>query len=372
MKSRRPGAMFLIVVVALLILGITMVYSSSYPIAVKFSERYNEDPNFFGKRQMLFVIIGLVAMFIAYRIPIKFYKNASWLAYLISVILCVMAFTVFKGKEINDVNRWIVIGGFTVQPSDFLKLGVGLYLPVILSRKKMPNRPWIVLAIIAISSYVVYKQQDLGTVIVIAGVIITLYFLTHMSLAEAMMYFVGGVSFLYVAIAGTEYRKNRWYAFLDPFSDKLDSGWQTVQSIFAVANGGFGGVGIGGSIQKHGYIYAAYSDYIFSIISEELGMFGGLLVISALLYVAIRPLLFAPKLEDKYSKYVLISFSLFVLIQSLIHIAVVLNAIPAKGITLPFISYGGTSILTYCTFVGVAYNIMRKGKLKVQKQWEYF
>lgn len=368
MNTKRPGAMFLIVVIALLILGVTMVYSSSYPYAVKFSERFNNDPNYFGKRQLIFVIIGLVAMVVAYKIPIGFYKKTSWFAYGFSVVLCILAFTVFRSKSINEVNRWLVIGGFTVQPSDFLKLGVGLYLPVLLCRKKMPYRRIIIAGFIAVSAYVVYKQQDLGTVIVIAGVIMALYFLTHMSLAEAMIYLVGGASFLYISIAGTEYRRNRWYAFLDPFSDKLDTGWHAIQSMYAVANGGFGGVGIGASIQKHGYVYAAYSDYIFSIISEELGMFGGLIVIAAILFVAIRPLLFAQKLEDKYSKYVLIAFSLFVLVQSLIHIAVVLNAIPSKGITLPFISYGGSSILTYCTFVGVAYNIMRKGKIKVQKK----
>lgn len=368
MKTKRPGIMFLIVVFALLILGITMVYSSSYPYAVKFSERFNNDPNYFGKRQLIFVIIGLVMMIVAYKLPIKFYKNMSWLLFYVSVILCILAFTVFKSKSINEVNRWLVIGGFTVQPSDFLKLGVGLYLPVILCRKKLPYRRLIVAGLLGLSAFVVYKQQDLGTVIVIAGVIMVLYFLTHMSLAEAMIYFVGGASFLYISIAGTEYRRNRWYAFLDPFSDKLDTGWHAIQSMYAVANGGFGGVGIGASIQKHGYVYAAYSDYIFSIISEELGMLGGLIVIGAILFVAIRPLFFSRQLEDNYSKYVLIAFSLFVLVQSLIHIAVVLNAIPSKGITLPFISYGGSSILTYCTFVGVAYNIMRNGKLKEQKE----
>ena len=367
MKNKRPGIIFLIVVFALLILGITMVYSSSYPYAIKFAERFKNDPNYFGKRQLIFCLIGIVAMFLAYITPIKVYKKMGWATYFGSVALCVLAFTLFKSKSINEVNRWISVGGFTIQPSDFLKLGVALYLPAILCRKKMPYRPVIVAGLLGLSAFVVYKQQDLGTVIVIAGVIMILYFLTHMSFSEAILYFVGGSVFLYMSIAGTEYRKNRCYAFLDPFSDKLNTGWHAIQSMYAVANGGFGGVGIGASIQKHGYVYAAYSDYIFSILSEELGMFGGMMVIIAILFIAITPLRFVGKLDDEYSRLVLIAFSLFVIIQSFIHIAVVLNAIPAKGITLPFISYGGSSILTYCTFVGVAFNIMRKGKLKEQK-----
>lgn len=369
MANRRPVVVFLILVLILLTLGVMMVYSSSYPFAIKYAERYNNDPNYFGKRQFIFVIIGLIGMLIAYKLPINFFRYASPAILLISMFMCALTFTLFKDQAVNDVYRWLRIGPVSFQPSDFLKLGVGLFFPAVLSRKRITGQTRaIILFIIALTAGVVYLQKDLGTVVVILGVIFILYFITHMTMAEFLLYATGGVLFLVYAISGTQYRRNRWNAFRDPFSDRLDTGWHAIQSMYAVANGGFGGVGIGNSIQKHGYVYAAYSDYIFSIISEELGMFGGMLVIFAILGIVLIPVFFSRKLEDKYERLVLIAFSLFVFIQSFIHIAVVLNAIPAKGITLPFISYGGSSIITYCGFAGVALNIMSKGKLKVQRK----
>ncbi|MCI5675335.1 MAG: putative peptidoglycan glycosyltransferase FtsW [Ezakiella sp.] len=361
---RASTIIYVIVVLLTLLFGITMVYSSSYPYAINEGEKFGNDPNYFLKRQIIFVTIGLVAMTIAFIIPANFYKKMPIVFLLGSLFICTLTFTSL-GVNVNGAQRWISLGGITIQPSDFLKLGVALYIPFLLANDKNKKMlPYIMPLAIGVCGAIVYLQQDLGTAILIVAVMAIMYFLTYMSMPEFFVYLAAASGFLYYAIAGTEYRRGRWQAFLNPFSDRLDTGWHAIQSIYAVANGGAIGVGLGNSIQKYGYIYAAYSDYIFSIISEELGMFGGILTIVALLFIGLVPVHYAKKLEDKYMRYFLMTFSLFIILQTLIHVGVVVNAIPAKGITLPLISYGGSSIITYCAFIGVALNFMVKGKYK--------
>ena len=159
-------------------------------------------------------------------------------------------------------------------------------------------------------------------------------------------------------IANKGFRSNRIKAFLDPFSDSLNVGWHTIQGMYAVANGGLWGVGIGNSIQKYFYVYAAYSDYAFAIVAEELGFVGAALILFCYFFISFKFIKYGRRMMDTFTSTFLIAVGTYIGFQSLVHMGVVVNAVPSTGITLPFISYGGTSILAYFTMVGLAFNIL--------------
>ena len=192
-----------------------------------------------------------------------------------------------------------------------------------------------------------------------------MFFIGGMRISHMFVMAGGAGAFLIYAIAGegNEYRMDRWTTFLDPFADKLGKGWQVVQSLYALGSGGLFGLGLGKSRQKFFYIPEAYNDFIFSIIGEELGLFGTLLVLFLFLVVIWRGIIIALKSEDVFGCYLAAGITALITVQVLINIAVVTSSIPTTGITLPFISFGGTSLLFYLSGIGILLNISRYAKL---------
>lgn len=366
--KNRLSIWLLLAIFTLVIIGVIMVYSASYPEALS----NFGNGMYYVNRHLVFLLLGFVGMIFAYKIPMSVWKRYSVFLFVISVILCGLTFTSL-GVSHYGARRWIQFSPSMpqMQPSDFLKLGILIYFPAILNRvNRNDYSRFLLIAVIGLCAGIVYAQKDLGTTIVIAVVMFNMYFLSNMKLSELPLYIVLAGAFLYKAIFGYGYRAMRFKVFLDPYIDKFDKGWGIIQSSYAIANGGILGVGVGNSIQKFYYIFAAHSDYIFAIIAEELGLVGAMGIIFLITYISLTFANRAFKIINDYEKFVLLGVSFYIGLQSMIHIGVVVNAIPAKGITLPFISYGGSSIMAYMIMVGFALNIMRNGKIRSVKKSE--
>ena len=219
--------------------------------------------------------------------------------------------------------------------------------------------------VIGISCGFIYIQKDLGTTVTLAGTMMAMFFVSGMKISHLVAMIGGAGALGYLAVMGpdNEYRLRRITSFRDPFADKLGGGWQAVQSLYALGSGGLFGLGLGKSRQKFFYIPEPYNDFIFAIIGEELGFLGTLTVVLLFLLLIWRGIRIALSAKDSFGCYLAVGITALVTIQTLIHIAVVTSSIPTTGITLPFISYGGTSLMIYMSAIGILLNISRHADL---------
>lgn len=364
-KKKSVDFILLIAIVALVFIGIIMVFSASWPEAmVDFKDGYH-----FFRKQLIAAGAGFIGMIVLMNFNYRYLKKLALPIYFMSLLSGVLLFTPL-GVELKGATRWINLGFTTFMPSDAIKFGSIIFFAAFLSNKRdrigtlvqgtIPS-----LGIIGLSCLFIYLQPDLGTTLTLAGALMGMFFIGGMKISH--MFFIGGGAgaFLFYAIAGegNEYRLDRWTTFLDPFADKLGKGWQVVQSLYALGSGGLFGLGLGKSRQKFFYIPEAYNDFIFSIIGEELGLFGTLLVLFLFLIVIWRGIIIALKTEDIFGCYLAAGITALITVQALINIAVVTSSIPTTGITLPFISFGGTSLLFYMSGIGILLNISRYAKL---------
>jgi cell division protein FtsW len=274
------------------------------------------------------------------------------------------------GVELKGATRWINLGFTTFMPSDAIKVGSVIFFAKFLAEKKdninsLLKGTFPAIILIGISCLIILIQPDLGTTVTLGATLMAMFFVAGMKLSHLVFMIGGAAGFLFYAITGegNEYRMRRWTTFLDPFKDKLGDGWQVVQSLYALGSGGLFGLGLGKSRQKFFYIPEAYNDFILSIIGEELGLLGTLLVLFLFFILIWRGVIIALKTEDLFGCYLASGITALIAIQALINIAVVTSSIPTTGITLPFISYGGTSLLFYLASVGILLNISRYAKL---------
>lgn len=364
-KKKSVDFILLIAIVALVFIGIIMVFSASWPEAmVDFKDGYH-----FFRKQLIAAGAGFIGMIVLMNFNYRYLKKLALPIYFMSLLSGLLLFTPL-GVELKGATRWINLGFTTFMPSDAIKFGSIIFFAAFLSNKRdrigtlvqgtIPS-----LGIIGLSCLFIYLQPDLGTTLTLAGALMGMFFIGGMKISH--MFFIGGGAgaFLFYAIAGegNEYRLDRWTTFLDPFADKLGKGWQVVQSLYALGSGGLFGLGLGKSRQKFFYIPEAYNDFIFSIIGEELGLFGTLLVLFLFLIVIWRGIIIALKTEDIFGCYLAAGITALITVQALINIAVVTSSIPTTGITLPFISFGGTSLLFYMSGIGILLNISRYAKL---------
>ncbi|MDO5716793.1 MAG: putative peptidoglycan glycosyltransferase FtsW [Tissierellia bacterium] len=364
MKKHRVDYGIVTAMTILLLIGIVMVYSASYPYAIA---EYNDGLHVF-KKHVIYLILGIISTIATYIIPLRFWKKSSFFILLITMGLCLLTFTSY-GVEIYGARRWVYFSFLrsTIQPSDFLKFGICLYIPSLLSnRREQTVIPFVFFGILALALGIVYKQRDLSTTMVIGIIMFMLYFVTYMHLWEIPIY--GLAAFVGLKVSLTGYRMLRIKAWKDPEAYALQKGWGILQTLYAVANGGVFGVGIGNSIQKYSYIFAAHSDYIFSILSEELGLIGVFFTFSCILFMTIRLMIQSMKLDDDFGSLVLFAVASLIGVQSLIHIGVGANAIPATGIPLPFISYGGSSMIAFMAMMGLVFNVLASCKRKELKE----
>ncbi len=362
-KKNEPDFLILIATTALVFIGIIMVYSASWPEGmVRFS-----NGGHYANRHIFWAIVGFSGMIVMMNIDYKVWKRFAPYIYILAIILGLLIFSPM-GLELKGASRWINLGFTTFMPSDAIKLGSIIFFASFLANKKDKVRNLLNGALpaffyIGLSSALIYLQKDLGTMIVMAGTMIAMFFVSgmHLSLIAGIGAF--GYFFFQYAInsEGNEYRLRRVLIFQDPFQDKLGDGWQLVQSLYALGSGGVLGVGLGQSRQKFFYIPESYNDFIFSIIGEELGLIGALFILLLYTILIYRGVMTALNAKDLFGSYLATGITALITIQSFVNIAVITSSIPATGITLPLISFGGTSLVFVMAGIGILLNISRHG-----------
>lgn len=364
-KKKAVDFTLLLSTILLVFIGIIMVFSSSWPEAmVDFKDGYH-----FLRKQLAASAIGFVALVFMMNFDYKYLKKLSTLIYILSIISGLLIFSPL-GKEFMGARRWINLGFTTFMPSDLIKIGSIIFFAAFLSNKRdkistLFHGTIPALMYIGISCGLIYAQKDLGTTVTLAGAMMGMFFIAGLKWSHLFLMLGGASGLFYYAVMtpGNEYRLDRFKAFKDPFAYKLEEGWQAVQSLYALGSGGLFGLGLGKSRQKFFYIPMAYNDFIFSIIGEELGFLGTLTVLLLIMVVIWRGIVIALKVEDSFGFFLASGIIALISVQSLINIGVVTSSIPTTGITLPFISSGGTSLMAYMASVGILLNISRHAKL---------
>lgn len=351
--------------IVLVFIGIIMVFSSSWPEAMKeFKDGYH-----FFKKQIFSASVGMIGLLICMNINYRVWKKYSLLIFIFSLFLGLMVFSPL-GYSAKGARRWIDLGFISFMPSDTIKIGAIIYLSNFLANKKRVVSTFKqgtipAFLIIGIACGVIFIQNDLSTSVTLAATLMIMFFVGGMNLINIPLIVVAAGALLFVATRGEKgaFRLKRIAVFRDPFVDKLGFGWQAVQSLYALGSGGLFGLGLGKSRQKFFYIPESYNDFILSIIGEELGFLGTSLVCFIFIVLIWRGIRIALSIEDDFGSYLATGITALIAVQTLIHIAVVTSSMPTTGITLPFVSYGGTSLMIYMSAVGILLNISRHAKL---------
>ncbi|MFC0301505.1 stage V sporulation protein E [Virgibacillus soli] len=348
----------------LLAIGIIMVFSSSYVWA----EYKYGDMFFFLKRQLLFAGIGIIAMFFMMSIPYGTWRKYAKVILLICFFLLIIVLIPGIGMRRGGAQSWIGVGAFSIQPSEFMKLGLIIFISSMLAVKqkyitsfKKGFLPLLSLVFVAFGF--IMLQPDLGT-----GVVLVLTCMVMMFAAGArLLHFfglaaIGVIGFVFL-IMSAPYRISRITAFLNPWEDPLGDGFQIIQSLYAIGPGGLMGTGLGASLQKYFYLPEPQTDFIFAILGEELGFIGGTFLLFVFVLLFWRGIKISLEAPDEFSRYLALGIVSMLTIQAMINISVVIGLIPVTGITLPFLSYGGSSLtLTLCS-AGILLNISKATKI---------
>lgn len=340
-----------------------MIYSSSYIWA---EYKYN-DPYKYLKNQSLFFSIGIVLMIIVSKIDYRKYFKYSNKILLICISLLILVLIPGVGTVRNGSRSWFGIGSFGIQPSEFAKLGLIIFTSKYLSNNSNSMKSFkkgvLPILLITLSMFaIIMLQPDFGTGTILVMTIIGLLFIAGLDIKIFLKFGAVGILGVVGLIIIAPYRLKRILSFLDPWSDPLGSGFQIIQSLYSIGPGGLFGLGFGNSIQKHFYLPEPQTDFIFSIISEEFGFMG--IVILSILFITIfyNCLKISMKCDDLFGKYLSFGITFGLIFQAVLNLSVVVGLIPVTGVTLPFLSYGGSSLLITMTSIGVILNISRYQK----------
>ncbi|MFQ6865240.1 FtsW/RodA/SpoVE family cell cycle protein [Blautia sp.] len=351
-QDKKPDAILLLLVLFLTIFGLVILYSaSSYNGRVRF-----HDSAYYFKKQLFATALGLMAMYLVSTIDYHIFVEGAPFLYIMSLILSTAV--LLAGQEINGSKRWLNLGPFSFQPSEFAKAAVILFLAWQISRseKKTSGILFMCRTMATLLPIVgLVGSNNLSTAIIILGIGVILIFAS----SPGYMQFIGlggaGAAFVTVFLAAESYRLERLAIWRDP--EKYEKGFQTIQGLYAIGSGGLFGRGLGSSLQKLGFVPEAQNDMIYSIICEELGLFGALALIFVFVLLLWRLCVTAMHSRDLQGALVCAGIMGHMAIQVILNIAVVTNTIPNTGITLPFVSYGGTSVVFLLAEMGLALSV---------------
>lgn len=373
--------MFLLVI-GLVTIGVCMILSASFYNAI---DKYGDGYHYFT-RQLEFGLIGLVVMLLISKIDYLVWRKFAVWAYFISIILQV--WSIFHGLSEGGASRWIEIGGVNFQPSELLKIATVMYLAFFLEKRKKPEeyprvegesnfvrffKLWKTELIILGIPFVLIVIENWSTAFVLAAVGVLMMGMAGMKVEKFMIFWIvpiiallwvgikfGAVGFLQDIMPQKYHRRlERFETWVDPFADPIDTGYQTVQSLYAIGSGGITGVGLGKSKQKLGFIPDSQNDMIFCIICEEFGLVGALILLSIFVLLIWRMIRVSSHAPDQYSSFLTFGIMAIIALQVIVNVGVVTGTIPNTGQPLPFISYGGTSLLMFMAALGMVLNVSR-------------
>lgn len=360
MKNKNIDLILLISVIAISIFGIIMIYSSSNIWAeYKFNDAFK-----YLKMQGLFLIVGIVLMIIISKIPYKYYLDKANIILVICFVLLILVLIPGIGKIRNGSRSWFGVGGFGIQPSEFMKLALIIFISKYLHKNERNNisikKDILPILFITLLTFgLIMLQPDFGTGVIIVMSIIGILFISGLKMKFFIIAGLVGVVGAVVLILIAPYRFERILSFINPWVDPLGTGFQAIQSLFAIGPGGLLGLGLGNSIQKHFYLPEPQTDFIFAIISEEFGFLGVLIVSALFLTIIYRGMKISLNAKDLFSKYLSFGITFSLAFQALLNLMVVVSLIPITGVTLPFLSYGGSSLLITLCSMGILLNISR-------------
>lgn len=357
-EDKFPDIILLLVTLILVTVGTTMIYSSSSIIAL---EKF-KDGQYFLKKQLFFVFVGMAAMIIMTRTPYSQLKKWAYPGMLLSFVLLSLLLVPNLGLRRGGATRWLNLGGFSFQVTELVKITIVIFLAHLLTRKAHQLKDFskgvlVPLSVPSIAILLILLEPDFGTAVIIAAILLLMLFIAgarikHLSFLVAAFIPVGVALILYKG-----YRLTRLTAFLDPWKDANNTGFQIIQSLLSFGSGGTFGVGIGDGMQKLFYLPEPHTDFILSIIAEESGFIGVTIVIVMFAVFAFRGFMIALKAPDLFGTLLAAGLTMVIAMEAFINIAGVMGLIPLKGLVLPFLSYGGTALIMTMTAVGILLNI---------------
>ena len=371
-QSGKLDITFLSFVLILLTVGLVMLFSASYAYSLEY---YGTSYKFIIK-QSLFAAAGVVAMFVTSRINYHFWRKISWIVYIVTVIILVALLILPPMVSGMSVKRWFAIGGFSFQPSEIAKFAIVILFSTLISanQKLMNNWKFILFlfGILGFACLLVVLEPHLSATLLIAAIGVVLIYIGGLNRKVV----IGGIAAAVVAVIFAvvtqstgfiSYGADRIKYWLDPWADATGEGFQTIQSLLAIGSGGVLGRGIGQSRQKYLWVPEPHNDFIFSIVCEELGLVGAVLIIVLFALLVWRGITIAMRAADRFGSMLAIGLTFQVGLQAMLNIWVVTNTIPNTGISLPFFSYGGTSLLILLAEMGIVLSVSRGSNIEKVK-----
>jgi cell division protein FtsW len=352
---------------ALMLVGLVAISSAS----IEYADWHYQNPWFHTQRHMIYLVLALGAGAMIYRVPQKFWLDTGWVWLFVALALLILVLIPGIGREVNGSQRWLPLGPFTLQPSEIAKMAMVVYLAGYMVRREHEVRHhWQgflkPMAVLFATTLLLMIEPDFGATVIVAGSAFGMLFLAGVKLGHFMLVLGGALGAMLVLVVSAPYRLARLTAYTDPWADPFNTGFQLTQSLIAFGRGEWLGVGLGNSVQKLFYLPEAHTDFVFSIWAEETGFVGALVVIA--LYVAlIGRILWTGRKSlaagNPFGAYVSYGVALVFSGQAFVNMGVSSGLLPTKGLTLPFVSYGGTSLIVCCCMLAMVLRIDRDNRL---------
>ncbi len=373
--KRNTTLWIFIVTLALVSVGTVMVYSSSAATAAYQKRRVlrrkapeilqkttlYHDPAFL-KKQLMWVVLSLGAMLFLYRCD--YVKIGKWSYWMLGGVIFLLAVVLVRGVSVNGARRWLRIGPFTIQPSEFAKLALVIFMARFLAEHKDKMKSFVrgflpVLGILSVTLILIVLEPDFGATVIVGTIVFIIWFIAGLRILHLSSLAIASVPCAVMAILLNPYRVRRLLAFIAPWRHAQGSAYQVIQSQIAVGSGGLSGVGLGAGLQKYQFLAEPYTDFIFAIVGEELGFIGATLLVLLFVLLMWLGITVALRVGDYYSGLLASGIVTMICLSAAINLMVVLGMLPPKGLALPFISYGGSSLITNMAAIGILLNISK-------------
>lgn len=363
-KLQSDRNILLMCISCLIIIGLIFIYSSSSIYALE----HHGSASYYVKKQLVACFLGIIIIGLIQRIPFTLLKQYTPLIFFSSLGLTALTLFPLLGQRIHGSSRWLHIGSFGFQPSELLKISLILYCAYFLTKKTKRNSSFIhgylpFLIILAATSFILLKQPDFGLTVTLIITSFLLLFIAQFQTKHLLLTFAAIVPIVIGLVMYKPYRLKRIFTFLNPWADPQGAGFQIIQSLIAIGSGSWFGVGIGNSKQKFFYLPMQHTDFIFSIIAEETGFFGSVVLISLFIVVLYFGTRIAWQLKDPFSIFSTLGFIMLITLQACINIAVATGLLPTKGIGLPFVSYGNTALICNLIMVGLIMKMVKENRI---------
>lgn len=362
----------LILAIALLLVGLIAISSAS----IEYADWHYQTPWYHTVRHLIYISIALTSAYGVYRLPWELWLNSGWVWLFLSLALLILVLIPGIGREVNGSQRWLPLGPFTLQPSEFAKLALVVYLAGYLVRKEHEVRhQWVgfikPMAVLFSVTLLLMIEPDFGATVIAVGAAFGMMFLAGVKLRHFLLVLLSSIAALLVLVVSEPYRVKRLTAYTDPWADPFDTGFQLTQSLIAFGRGEWFGVGLGNSIQKLFYLPEAHTDFVFSIWAEETGFLGALfvmvlygLLIGRMMWVGRK----AAQLGNLFGAYICYGVALIFSGQAFVNMGVSSGLLPTKGLTLPLISYGGSSLIACCWMLAFVMRTERDCRVGVKRR----